>query len=85
MVIWIYISNDADSSLRVGLKISLAGAEGKLMSCLKPTGEIVYLRPFKLPFDALAHKHILDDLSKETVLEWIKQHKEETKRWLAVI
>lgn len=85
MVLWVYVSKDSESNLRVGLKASLAGAQGRILSCLKPSGEIVYLRPFKIPFDALAHKHILDDLSKETVLDWIKKHNQETQKWLTVI
>lgn len=85
MVLWVYISKDGNTDLRVGMKVALSGAEGRLISSLKPTGEIVYLRPFNLPFDALAHKHILSDLSKKSVLLWIKKNKEETKKWLNVI
>lgn len=32
-----------------------------------------YYRSFKDPFDALAHKHVLDSLTKESVLHNIQQ------------
>ena len=85
MVLWVYIINDGEAGLTVGLKIALPAAVGRIIPSFKPKEKILYLRPFKVPFDALAHKHLLDHLSKETVKCWIKSHKEETKIWLNVI
>ncbi|WP_139265152.1 hypothetical protein [Bacteroides ihuae] len=44
--------------------------------------EILYLRPFLIPFDALAHKHLLDDLSEETIQRFIRKNKEETNAYI---
>lgn len=75
---WVYIYEEEKDDLKIGLSVAIHN----LISNLLPTVRIVYLRPFNLPFDAIAHKHLLDDLSKESVLRWIDKHKDETKRWL---
>jgi hypothetical protein len=77
---WVYIYEDEKGSLRIALKTS----DDNNLSNLQLNESIVYLRPFDIPFDAIAHKHLLDDLSKETVLDCIDKHKEETKIWLQV-
>lgn len=78
---WIYINKDSENVLRVAISTSL----GNIVSNPKLIEQIVYLRPFNLPFDAIAHKHLLDYLSKETVLKYIDKHKNETNRWLRTI
>ncbi|MBZ0243560.1 MAG: hypothetical protein K8F24_10130 [Bacteroidales bacterium] len=35
--------------------------------------KLIYYRSFSDPFDALAHKHLLDSLSIETVMHRVKQ------------
>ena len=77
---WVYIYEDEKSSLRIALKTS----DDNNLSNLLLNKPIVYLRPFEIPFDAIAHKHLLDDLSKESVLNWIDKHREETEVWLRV-
>ena len=37
-----------------------------------------------ITFDAIAHKHLLDSLSKSSVIDWVDKHKEETKAWLYI-
>ena len=62
---WVYIYEDEKSSLRIALKTS----DDNNLSNLLLNKPIVYLRPFEIPFDAIAHKHLLDDLSKRVCFE----------------
>jgi len=78
MVHWVYISKNSQGVL----KVALSDDTGKLLSEIKPDEQIVYLRPFKFPFDALAHKHLLGALSKRSVLFLIKKYRKETKELL---
>ena len=81
MKLWIYIYEDKNGDL----KIAISATNYILMSGLLQNMRIVYLRPFEIPFDAIAHKHLLDSLSKKNVLYWIDKHKEETKLWLKTL
>nr|WP_320039474.1 hypothetical protein [uncultured Bacteroides sp.] len=78
MIHWVYISKNSQGVL----KIALSDDTDKLLSEIKPDEQIVYLRPFKFPFDALAHKHLLGALSKKSVLFLIKKYGKETKELL---
>ncbi len=78
MLHWVYISKNRQGIL----KIALSDDIGKCLSEMKLDEQIIYLRPFKLPFDALAHKHLLGDLSKASVLFLIKKNQKETERLL---
>lgn len=77
---WVYIYEDGKDGLRIVISANIDSIVN-----LKPKGQVVYLCPFEIPFDALAHKHLLEDLSKESVLKWINKHKGETNVWLKVI
>lgn len=81
MKLWIYIYKDENSDLKIGL----AATDELLISGLLQNVRIVYLRPFEIPFNAIAHKHLLVSLSKESVLYWIDKHEEETKIWLKTL
>lgn len=81
MKYWIYIYKDKNGDLKTGI----SSTEHILKSTLLKSVEVVYLRPFEIPFDAVAHKHLLGTLSKKSVLDWIDKHKEETKMWLNVL
>lgn len=78
MNLWVYIYKDVNNDLKVALTTSLSS----IKSHRQLNMSILYLRPFKTPFDAVAHKHLLSILSKKSVLDWIHKHKEETKMWL---
>lgn len=78
MKLWVYIYENKKGDFKIALATSVKNITS--VQQLKQT--IVYLRPFEIPFDAIAHKYLLDYLSKETVLKWIDKHKEETKKWL---
>lgn len=77
---WVYIYKDEKDNFKIALTIS----DDNIISNKKLKAPIVYLRPFEIPFDAIAHKHLLDDLSIQSVLNWIDKHKEETKVWLRI-
>ena len=81
MTHWVYIYEDESSNLTIGITATM----NMVTSKLKLKELIVYLRPFELPFDALAQKHLLGDISKESLLYWIEKHKEATKKWLNVM
>ena len=67
---WVYILNNTKTQeMNIGLSFNLA----KQIGTLDPTEELVYYRSFGAPFDALAHKHLLDSLTKESVMHTIKQ------------
>ena len=80
MMHWVYIYEDGENDLRLALSTDV----GTIISNLKTKMRIVYLRQFELPFDALAHKHLLEDLSRKSALHWINKHKEETEIWLRI-
>ena len=79
--LWVYIYEDKNGDL----KISLSVTDNILIFDLLQNVRIVYLRPFEIPFDAIAHKHLLTSLSKKSVLFWIDKHKQETKIWLSTL
>lgn len=78
MTHWVYIYEDNDHVLRIGI----SGDVSKVISNLELRSQIVYLRSFEFPFDALAHKYLLEDLSNESVWHMINKHKDATKKWL---
>ena len=75
---WVYIYEDKKGSFRIALTTS----DDNIISNPQLNVPIVYLRSFDIPFDAIAHKHLLDDLSYKSVLNWIDKHKEETSLYL---
>lgn len=81
MLHWVYILKNSQGVLKVALSDDI----GKLLSVMKPDEQIVYLRLFKYPFDALAHKHLLGALSRKSVLFHIKQYEKETKKLLDLL
>lgn len=77
---WVYIYEDEKKCLKTALETS----DINIISIQQLNLRILYLCPFEIPFDAIAHKYLLDYLSKETVLEWIDKYKEKTKQMLEV-
>ena len=78
--LWVYIYEDQQGSLIIALATSC----GAILINGPLKLPIVYLRPFDIPFDALAHKLLLETLSGESVRDWINRHKLETEVWLSV-
>lgn len=81
MKLWVYIYEDEKDDFVIGL----SAVADNLSSIILQKMRFVYLCPFQIPFEALAHKHLLDSLSKVSVLNWIHKHTEETKIWLSVV
>ena len=78
--LWVYIYEDQQGSLI----IALATSRDAIVLNGLPRVPIVYLCTFDIPFDALAHKLLLETLSEESVRDWIKKHRRETEVWLGV-
>ncbi len=75
---WVYIFEDKKQNLTIGLTTDI----GKKLSFTTEPNRIIYLRSFDDSFDAVAHKHLLDDLSEKTVRAYIKKHKDNTEATL---
>ncbi|CAK7067541.1 hypothetical protein DSECCO2_339740 [anaerobic digester metagenome] len=76
---WVYISKDANGELSSRITSEI----DNIMFCVLVRGcDVVYLHPFNSPFDALAHKHLIDDLSRRTIKAIIKKKKTETEMLL---
>ncbi len=75
MLYWVYISEDEQGVLKIVLSTDF----GKSWSGLTSGEKIIYLRAFSAPFDAAAHKHLLDDLSQSSLKLLISKNKEKTK------
>lgn len=74
MTHWVFIVKDGQGALRTGLTVDF----GLNFSTMGQEIQVVYLRPFAIPFDAVAHKHLIDDLSLESVENLINRHKHDT-------
>ena len=80
MKIWVYIYECKKGDFKIALFTSI-----DVFASLRELNlPIIYLRPFEIAFDAIAHKHLLDSLSKKSVLDWADKHKDETKAWLHI-
>ncbi|WP_314941327.1 hypothetical protein [Porphyromonas endodontalis] len=74
---WVYITEDSESGITIGFSTEM----DKTLFELSMRGETLsYLCSFSIPFDALAHKHLLEDLSLKTIRRFIRNHREETKQ-----
>ena len=74
---WVYITEDSKSGITIGFSTEM----DKTFFELSMRGTTLsYLCPFSSPFDALAHKHLLEDLSPETIRRFIRSHRKETKQ-----
>lgn len=75
---WVYISEDANGFLYTNFT-------SEIDIILMKGHHVVYLRSFHSPFDALAHKHLVDHLSMTTVKAMIKREKRQTMIRLKMI
>ncbi|MCK9453045.1 MAG: hypothetical protein M0Q90_15230 [Bacteroidales bacterium] len=67
---WVYIFVNALSrELHIGFTFNLYTR----FSHPDDLEKLIYYRSFSDPFDALAHKHLLDSLTKESVMHKLKQ------------
>ena len=75
---WVYITGDSEAGITIGFSAEMDKTFLKLSARGK---HLFYLRSFSIPFDALAHKHLLDDLSLKTIKKFIRIYQAETKRY----
>ncbi|HCX98965.1 MAG TPA: hypothetical protein DG754_02385 [Bacteroidales bacterium] len=67
---WVYILyNNISKELNIGLSFNLS----KQSSNFDITEKLVYNRSFSSPFNALAHKRLLESLSIQSIMHNIKQ------------
>lgn len=74
---WVYITEDSESGITIGFSTEM---DKTLFELSMRGATLSYLCPFSIPFDALAHKHLLEDLSPRTIRRFMRSHREETKR-----
>lgn len=74
---WVYITEDSEAGITIGFSAEMDKTFLKLSASGTP---LFYLRSFSIPFDALAHKHLLEALSLKTIRRFIRNHREETKQ-----
>ena len=74
---WVYITEDGGAGITIGFS---ADMDKTFLELSIHGRSLFYLRSFSVPFDALAHKHLLEDLSLKTIRRFIRNHREETKR-----
>ncbi|MBN1990152.1 MAG: hypothetical protein JW783_12190 [Bacteroidales bacterium] len=67
---WVYIIiNTSTQELSIGLTFN----PSKRITRVTPAEKVVYYRSFTNPFDALAHKHLLEELSRESIIRNVTQ------------
>ena len=74
---WVYITEDSESGITIGFSTEM---DKTFLELSRRGTTLSYLRSFSTPFDALAHKHLLEDLSPRTIRRFMRSHREETKR-----
>lgn len=75
-VYWVYIVENERGEIAIGFSVEMS----KTLTEISIRKEkISYLRPFGEPFDGLAHKHLLDSLSQDTVRYLVRRNWEQTE------
>ena len=73
---WVYILRNESGEITIGFSVDM---DEKFTEISMRKEKLYYLRPFEEPFDGLAHKHLLDSLSKETINLLIQRNREQTE------
>ena len=74
---WVYITEDNEGKITIGFSAEMNKTFFELSA---RGGNFSYLRSFSIPFDALAHKHLLEALSLKTIRRFIRTYQAETKQ-----
>lgn len=73
---WVYILRNESGEITIGFSLEM----DEIFTEISMRKEkLYYLRPFEEPFDGLAHKHLLDSLSKETISLLVRRNREQTE------
>ena len=73
---WVYILRNESGEFIIGFSVEM---DEKFTEIATRKEKLYYLRPFKEPFDGLAHKHLLDSLSQETISLLVRRNREQTE------
>ena len=73
---WVYILRNESGEFIIGFSLDM---DKKFTEISTRKGKLSYLRPFEEPFDGLAHKHLLDSLSKDTISLLVRRNRERTE------
>ena len=73
---WVYILRNESGEITIGFSVDM---DEKFTEISMRKEKLSYLRPFEEPFDGLAHKHLLDSLSKDTINHLVRRNREQTE------
>ena len=73
---WVYIVKNETGEITIGFSLDM---DKKFTEISMRKEKLYYLRPFGNPFDGLAHKHLLDSLSKDTINHLVRRNRERTE------
>ena len=73
---WVYILRNESGEITIGFSVDM---DEKFIEISMRKEKLSYLRPFEEPFDGLAHKHLLDSLSKDTINFLVQRNREQTE------
>ena len=73
---WVYILRNESGEITIGFSVDM---DEKFTEISTRKEKLYYLRPFEEPFDGLAHKHLLDSLSKDTINHLVRRNREQTE------
>ena len=73
---WVYILRNETREITIGFSVDM---DEKFTEISMRKEKLYYLRPFEEPFDGLAHKHLLDSLSKDTINLLVRRNREQTE------
>lgn len=73
---WVYIVKNEQDEIIIGFSLEMDETFTEIATRKE---KLYYLRPFEEPFDGLAHKHLLDSLSKDTINLLIQRNREQTE------
>ena len=73
---WVYILRNESGEITIGFSVDM---DEKFTEISMRKEKLSYLRPFEEPFDGLAHKHLLDSLSQDTINHLVRRNREQTE------
>ena len=73
---WVYIVKNETGEITIGFSVDMDETFTEIATRKE---KLYYLRPFEEPFDGLAHKHLLDSLSKDTINFLVQRNREQTE------
>jgi len=73
---WVYIVKNEQDEIIIGFSLEMDETFTEIATRKE---KLYYLRPFEEPFDGLAHKHLLDSLSKDTINLLVRRNREQTE------